>query len=285
MKKLVFGLLVILLLLLAGLMYLRGNESLPEQPTTQPTTQPITQPTTQPTAPPTTPPTTAPTVPAAPEANPYGPEDFALQNGYMVCTAADSMLGIDVSAYQQDIDWQAVRAAGVEFVMLRVGFRGYGSTGSLNADSAFLSHYAGAREAGLKIGAYFFSQAITAEEAAEEAAFALSLVDGLTLELPIAYDWEYIRETARTGNMDAAGVTDCAIAFCEAIRQAGYTPMLYSSEGQSYLELERLGAYPLWAACYGEMTYPWKLQLWQYTNTGTVAGIAGNVDLNVLLKN
>ncbi len=227
--------------------------------------------------------TVPPTQPALRE-NPYGMEDFSMRDGYLTCAKGESLLGVDVSAYQKDIDWTAVKNAGVEFVMLRVGFRGYGSSGSLNRDAAAQDHYLGAKAAGLKVGVYFFSQAVSVEEAREEAAFALSLLDGWQLDLPVAFDWEYISETARTAGTDARTVTDCAIAFCETVEAAGYSPMVYISQEQDRLILEELARYPLWAAWYSEeTTYPWKTAFWQYTNTGSVPGIPGNADINLWL--
>lgn len=164
-----------------------------------------------------------------------------------------------------------------------MGFRGYGSTGSLNADPLFDSHYAGASAAGLQTGVYFFSQAVTPEEAVEEANYVLSLLDGRAVQA-VAFDWEYISPTARTANTDARTVTDCAIAFCETIRHAGLTPMIYLSPAQDRLILEELGQYLLWGAHYdGFMDCAYRLDCWQYTNTGTVPGVSGKVDINLWL--
>lgn len=248
--------------LLLGLLLLMGNG--PEPPATEPPTLPPKEPTLAP--------------------NPYGPEDFELdEDGYLTCSAGLSVMGIDVSGYQGDIDWTQVRSAGVEFVMIRLGYRGY-TQGALEADSRAAEYYAGAKAAGLKVGAYFFSQAVSVEEALEEAAFCMDLVRDWTLEMPLVYDWEYISQEARTADVDRRLLTDCTLAFCGAVEQAGYTPMVYFNiyQARDLLHLEELTAYRWWLALYdGEMTYPHRVDMWQYSCTGRVPGIDTDVDLNL----
>lgn len=218
-----------------------------------------------------------------PEANPYDAADFDYENGYLTCIAGESIMGIDVSEFQHQVDWNAVKEAGVEYVILRVGFRGY-STGAVKADARALANYQGAKAAGLKIGVYFFSQAITPEEARAEANFLLGFTEGWDLQMPVVYDWEYIKAEARTGKMDARTLTDCTIAFCETIRAAGHTPMVYfnKNQGEKLLYLEELTDYPFWLAWYSdEMDYPYYVEMWQYTNKGEVPGIKGDVDVNI----
>ena len=225
------------------------------------------------------------TVEPEPEANIYGPEDFAFEGDYLTCIAGESMLGIDVSAHQKEIDWTQVAEAGIEFVMVRLGYRGYG-TGTLHADDYGQANLQGARDAGLLVGAYFYSQAVSAEEAEEEAAFALALLGDFELDFPLAFDWEYVSEDARTGLADSRLVTDCALAFCEAIKAAGVQPMVYFNPywGDTYFELVELEAYPFWLAMYREeMNYPYRVEMWQYTSKGSVPGINGNVDINLYL--
>lgn len=233
---------------------------------------------------PTEPPQTLPPKEPTLAPNPYGPEDFTYgEDGYLTCSAGLSVMGIDVSSYQGDIDWAQVRSAGVEFVMIRLGYRGY-TQGSLMADDRAAEYYAGARSAGLKVGAYFFSQAVTVEEALEEAEFCLDLVRDWVLEMPLVYDWEYIDEEARTADVDRRLLTDCTLAFCGAVEQAGYAPMVYFNtyQARDLLHLEELTAYRWWLALYsGEMTYPHRVDMWQYSCTGTVPGIATDVDLNL----
>ena len=227
---------------------------------------------------------TEPTLPP-PEANPYGPVDFQYDGRYLTCLAGESRLGIDVSAHQQEIDWEQVAQAGIEFVMLRVGYRGYES-GDLVQDAFAQSNYAGAKAAGLEVGVYFFSQAVTAEEAVEEAGFLLDAISEWDVTLPVVYDWEYIGWDARTGDADKRTVTDCTIAFCETVKAAGYAPMVYFNrhQAQDFLHLEELTDYPFWLALYSDrMTYPYRVQMWQYTQTGKVPGIDGDVDINLWL--
>ena len=218
-----------------------------------------------------------------PESNPYGPEDFQYKDGYLTCLAGKSVLGIDVSAHQYNIDWEAVAAAGVEFVMIRAGFRGL-TWGMLEEDAYAQINYAGAKKAGLKVGAYFFSQATSEEEALEEARFLLDVISHWELDLPVVYDWEYGGSHTRTKNADSRTVTDCAIAFCKRISLAGYEPMVYFNphHAENYLHLEELTDYPFWLAFYTDnMSFPYKMDMWQYTSTGSVPGIEGNVDINL----
>ena len=240
-------------------------------------TPPETQPTSVATEPPTLPP---------PESNPYGPEDFAYDGDYLTCLASPSKMGIDVSAYQKDIDWEAVAQSGVTFVMIRVGYRGYES-GNITEDAYAKKNYEGARAAGLQVGVYFFSQAVSVEEAQEEAEFVLRYIRDWEVSLPVVFDWEYVREDARTGQADKRLVTDCTIAFCEAVRKAGYGTMVYFNRHQAmdFLHLEELTEYPFWLALYSDqMTYPYRVRMWQYTQTGSIPGIQGDVDINLWLS-
>ena len=226
--------------------------------------------------------TQAPTLPS-PAANPYTMFDFAYDEHYLTCTAGISTVGIDVSEWQSEVDWEAVKNSGVEFVMIRVGWRG-SERGVLTADTLAQSHYEGAKAAGLKVGAYFFAQAISVEEAKEEAAFALSLMEGWELDMPMVYDWEYIDERSRTAWVSARTLTDATKAFCEAVEAAGYSPMIYFSESQAShrLFLEELTDYQFWLALYLDgLDYPYRVDMWQYTCTGSVPGITGDVDINL----
>lgn len=218
-----------------------------------------------------------------PPANPYSLFDFAPDGDYVTCTAGPCTLGIDVSEWQPEVDWQAVKEAGVEFVIIRVGYRGM-EQGILSSDSCAQSHYNGAKAAGLKVGCYFFSQAISVTEALEEAEFALSLTDGWELDLPMVYDWEYVNDTARTANVSQRTLTDATKVFCERIRIAGRTPMVYFNTNQSFqrLFLSELTEYDFWLAQYqSAMNYPYKVDMWQFSCSGSVPGIEGDVDLNL----
>ena len=146
------------------------------------------------------------------------------------------------------------------------------------------ANYAGASAAGVAVGGYFFSQSISVEEAIEEANYVLSIIDGWDVQMPIVYDWEYIDETSRTGNVDARTLTDCTKAFCDTIEAAGYEAMIYFNENQSHKQmyLEELTDYKFWLAQYStNLDYPYQIDMWQYSDQGTVPGIAGNVDLNL----
>lgn len=229
--------------------------------------------------------TTAPT--DAPEptlpVNPYGSTDFQYDGDYLTCTAGKSVLGVDVSEFQQDIDWAAVKAAGVEFAMIRLGYRGY-LEGQLYTDSRALENMEGAKAAGLDTGAYFFSQAVTEAEAREEARFCLELLDGMSLEMPIVFDWEFMHLEARTDDIDPQTLTSLTKAFCQTVEEAGYRAMVYFNLNQSthFLNLLELQEYPFWLAMYSDrMTYPHKIDMWQYSYTGRVPGIPTDVDLNL----
>lgn len=195
----------------------------------------------------------------------------------------DAVLGIDVSEHQKNVDWEQVKAAGVDFVMIRIGYRGY-TEGRLYMDSYFAQHYRGARDAGLDVGVYFFSQAITPAEARMEARLLLALLNWRELEMGIAYDWEFVSGDARTGNMDGQTMTDCAMAFCDIIAAAGHTPLVYFNQYQAdnYYDLDELSGYDFWLAQYAdELDFPLPVKMWQYTAEGTVPGINVPVDMNL----
>lgn len=227
---------------------------------------------------------TEPTLPP-PEANPYEPIDFDTdeETGEITLTSGNAVKGIDVSVWQGSIDWTQVKESGVEFVIIRVGGRGM-DEGTLYTDDNAQSYYEGATAAGLKVGAYIFSQAVTVEEAVEEAEFVLDAVKDWDIQMPLVFDWEYMGSDVRTGKMDSRTLTDMAKAFCDTIREAGYEPMIYFGRSQSedMMKLEELTDYPFWLAMYSTiMDYPYKINMWQYTDQGTVPGINGNVDLNL----
>ena len=216
--------------------------------------------------------------------SPYTAGDYRYEGAYLTCTAGSTVLGIDVSSHQGVIDWQQVASAGIEFAIIRLGNRGYNS-GTLNADAYAQENLRGAKQAGLKVGAYFFSQAISVAEAREEAAFALNVLKGVALDLPLVFDWEYVNEEARTANVDARTLTDMTKAFCRDVELMGQKSMVYfnSSQARDLLQLQELQEYPWWLAMYDiTMEFPCKVDLWQYTNTGSVPGIEGNVDINLM---
>ena len=226
------------------------------------------------------------TLPPPPE-NPYGPVDFMVEESTqeVIFLSGDAVKGIDVSTWQGNIDWQQVKDSGVEFVIIRVGGRGT-DAGTLYEDDMAQTYYEGAKAVGLKVGAYFFSQSITEEEAVEEAEYTLEMIRNWDVDMPIVYDWEYIGSGARTAIMSARLLTDMVKAFCNTIRDAGYEPMVYFGRSHStdLLILSELVEYKFWLAMYNPiMDYPYKIDMWQYTETGSVPGIAGNVDVNLWL--
>lgn len=216
--------------------------------------------------------------------NPYGPPDFAVVDGYVTCTAGPTRLGLDVSEYQEEIDWERVRAEGFDFVFIRIGYRGY-SVGDIFPDDRARENLAGARAAGFDVGVYFYAQAISTEEAKEEAAWCLDFLAGESLDLPVVYDWEYVSADARTGQMDKAALTECVKTFCEAIEAGGYQSMVYFNPhvASDLMDLEQLAEYPFWLAQYrDQMDFPWRVDIWQYTETGKVPGIEGDVDIDLM---
>ncbi|MDR2545929.1 MAG: glycoside hydrolase family 25 protein [Lachnospiraceae bacterium] len=195
-----------------------------------------------------------------------------------------SRKGIDVSRYQLDIDWEKVAADGVEFAIIRLGFRG-SSEGGLFIDPYYEANIEGALANGIDVGVYFFTQALNVEEAIEEAEFVLLHIGEYDLAYPVVIDIEMI-ETAnpRTRNMTQDEWTEVAIAFCEHIIAAGYTPMIYGNlrSFMLMLDISRLEAYERWFAFFRTPIYfPYQHSIWQYTDRGQVDGIEGPVDLNI----
>lgn len=217
--------------------------------------------------------------------NPYGTEDFAMKDGYLTCLTGEAWLGVDVSHHQGKISWDEVAASGIRFAMIRVGHRSV-SDGLVRADRYWEDNFSGAREAGLPIGVYFYSQAISVEEAKEEAAFVLEQLNGARLEFPVVFDWEIYSEDGRNANMSPELVNACAMAFCQEIERAGYQPMVYFNLDLANrfwdLEAFQQSGYPFWLAMYrNTMDCPYRVNMWQYTENGTVAGIDALVDLNL----
>lgn len=196
-----------------------------------------------------------------------------------------SAIGIDVSSNQGEIDWAAVSESPVEFAMIRCGRRG-STEGNLYADAYFYQNADGAQSAGIPFGVYFFSQAITADEAREEADYVLNLIKGMDVSYPVAFD----HETVGSADSRAAGLTDdelaqIALAFCSRIQEAGYETWIYGNQHDlSWLDLSGLDS-EVWYAEYGvtRPTAEYNALLWQYSNEGSVPGIDAPADLNILL--
>lgn len=217
-----------------------------------------------------------------------------LSNGflaYMQDGQVMSEAGVDVSEYDGQIDWAQVKASGAQFAMVRLGNRGY-TLGSISLDSYFLANLSGASSAGLKVGAYFFSQAISAAEAREEARFVVDTLaaTGVALSYPVVFDEEPITngDAARTDGMTDEQYTANALAFCQEVEAAGYTPMVYGNQHDlARLDLAgSLASYEVWYAEYGvsRPTGQVDFSMWQYSSSGTVGGFSssnGQVDLNI----
>ena len=190
-----------------------------------------------------------------------------------------------MSTFQGNIDWNAVRADGIDFAIIRLGFRGYGAEGSMNLDAKFEQNIKGATEAGIKVGVYFFSQAITEEEAREEAAFVLEHLNGRPLQYPVVFDWEAIGSSeARTNGLSADMLGKCANAFCSTIQAAGYQTMIYMNPYVAYIKYDMRDVmnYDVWFARYEDLPkFHYDFKMWQYTEKGSVAGISGKVDRNI----
>lgn len=195
-----------------------------------------------------------------------------------------STIAIDVSEFQTDINWAAVREAGVRVVMIRVGYRGYGS-GKLVEDAKFREYVENALSENLRVGVYFYTQGINMEEGVEEARFVLDIIKDYNITCPVAIDTEALYvDDARTNDLDNTARTDVVVGFCDTVKEAGYTPMIYTNRNWlvQMLDVTRLGGYKIWYAHYtNQPDLPYEYVGWQYTDSGTLNGISGNVDLNV----
>lgn len=220
--------------------------------------------------------------------------DYALENlniledgevQYMQDGQVVSHKGIDVSKHQGNIDWAKVAADGVEFAFIRVGLRGYGTEGKLVEDEYFEQNIKGALQAGIKVGVYFYSQAITDAELLEEANLVLEKVKPYNIELPIVYDVEKV--SGGKGRANALSVeerTRLTALFCQTVQDAGYKPMIYHNMemGTLMLDLGQLEQYDKWFAYYNDdLYYPYAYKVWQYSEKGAVDGINEEVDLNI----
>lgn len=195
--------------------------------------------------------------------------------------------GIDVSKYQSGINWNKIKKAGVSFVIIRIGYRGYGASGTLVKDPMFEEHFTNARNAGLKVGVYFFTQATTEDEAREEAQGCNWALNGRTLDYPIFYDTEASTAPNGTGRADGLGVEDrtkCAIAFCEEVKALGYQPGVYASTTwfRKRINYDTLRSrYTIWNAHYGVSSSPIGCDMWQGTEKARIDGYSGELDANI----
>ena len=219
--------------------------------------------------------------------NPLTAEDFAAE-GPVRYLGRDyrALRGIDVSEHQREIDWGQAARSGLDFACIRLGRRGY-TEGGLFEDPWFERNMAGAAANGLKTGVYFFSQAVNVAEAIEEANFVLERIRDYRIDLPVIYDWEWVEaENARTAELSVQTRTDCAVAFCETIRRAGYEPGVYFNRKLGYYgyDLTRLTDYVFWFSL-PESPFPnfyYACDMWQYSFTERVPGIEGPTDMNLM---
>ena len=194
-----------------------------------------------------------------------------------------AVFGIDVSKWQGDIDWQKVKESGVEFVIIRAGYRG-SVTGALVEDPMFKEYLDGATAAGIPIGVYFFSQAVSEVEAVEEASMIVSLIDGYDIKYPIFLDSEGAGGSGRADLLSTDERTTICKAFCETINSAGYHGGVYASRNwfNNRLNASELEDYIIWDAEYvGTPGYAGRYDMWQYTSSGNIAGINTRVDLDI----
>ena len=268
---------------------------------------PTAQPTEAPTPAPTPVPTPAPT-PVPP--SPWGWRDYEGQRYYLLSGSSvltglhliegklhyfneyghhARTLGIDVSYHNKGINWEAVRAQGVDFAIIRLGYRGW-ETGLLHEDECFRQNLRGAKDAGLKVGVYLYSTAVNVPEAEEEAAFILTQLNGFPLDLPVYLDTEQSGEYpwGRADRLDKARRYEVITSFCRAIRDGGYAVGVYS--GQNYLKnhvaFHTFSQYPIWLASYTRYNrlpdFPYHYDMWQFTDRAVVAGVRGLVDMSAV---
>ena len=221
--------------------------------------------------------------------NMYEEECFYREDGRVIYDGEGYKFrhGVDVSYYQENIDWEKVKADGMEFAIIRIGYRGYGGAGTLNLDGNFEQNIQGAQKAGLDVGVYFFAQAVNEQEAIEEAEFVLQYLKDYELEMPVVYDPETVLESgARTTGVSREQFTKNAKAFCDTVEKAGYESMIYCKMlWQAFeLDMSELTDYRIWYADYERHPQtPYHFEMWQYTQEGSVDGINGDVDINIQL--
>jgi len=219
--------------------------------------------------------------------SPYDWDCLVYEDGrfsYMKDWVPASLTGIDVSEHQGAIDWYAVATDGIDFAIIRLGNRGY-TEGDTYLDSYFYANLEGARNAGLRVGVYFFSQAINEQEAIEEADIVIRALEGIPIDYPVFFDHEPIdSERGRANHLSDEQLTKNARAFCERIEAAGFVPMLYGNKKViGRMDSELRDRYGVWFAEYDAMipNAHFDFIIWQYSSSGSVAGINTRVDMNI----
>ncbi|MGI6590685.1 MAG: glycoside hydrolase family 25 protein [Eggerthellaceae bacterium] len=212
-------------------------------------------------------------------------ESFNGYKYYLTDKKVTSLMGIDVSDHQGKVNWSKAHASGIDFAFIRIGYRGY-TEGKISADERYETNIKKAKAAGMKVGVYFFSQATTEDEAREEAAYVIDKLNGTDIDYPVVYDLETdVNDDARTKDLSSDQITANALAFCKAIEEAGYTPMVYLNKNAALyqFDLSQLQSYPLWYAEYSDTpSLGFDFAIWQYTAEGSAFGVKGNVDLDIL---
>lgn len=216
--------------------------------------------------------------------NSLKPEDFQVSAGFPVYSGGDfdTKVGVDVSEHQWEVDWQAA-AQVIDFAYIRLGYRGY-TEGGLFLDPWYEKNITGAAAAGLDTGVYFFSQATNVSEAIEEAKYVIEHLRGFRINMPVIFDWEHVEEEARTDGMSEQAMTECALAFCKTIENAGYDAGVYFNRKLGYhgFDLSRLTDFSFWVSVPGEYPdYYYACEFWQCSFTASVPGISGEADLNM----
>ncbi|MGL5260214.1 MAG: GH25 family lysozyme [Lachnospiraceae bacterium] len=202
-------------------------------------------------------------------------------DGSQVILSSTGTLGIDVSKWNAKINWTAVKNSGISYVIIRCGYRGY-TTGAMIEDPTFKTNIQGAIAAGLKVGVYFFSQAVNEVEAVEEASMTISLIKNYKISYPVFLDVE--TSGGRGDHIDSATRTKVVNAYCQTIQNAGYVAGVYANKSwlETKMNASALSGYKIWLAQYNtQVTYKGKYDMWQYSHTGKVDGISGNVDMNL----
>lgn len=227
-----------------------------------------------------------------PTAN-YKPDDFTERKGVVTYDGGDAAVGINVSQKSGDIDWAQVADSGVEYAMIRTGYREYGR-GRILADENFEANIKGALDAGLPVGVYFYSKAVTDAEAEEEASFVLEKIRGYNVTYPVAFYWVYdtkedgsLNEKSRTKQCNGAQVTGFINTFCKKVKAAGFNASYYCDKAMGYekLDLSKLSGYDMWyTESRSAPSFYYAYTMWQYTKEATVPGIENAVPISLALK-
>lgn len=195
-----------------------------------------------------------------------------------------SHLGVNLNRNSGDVNFEKLKSAGAEFVMVRMGARGY-QNGQITMDDKFATYVQQAREAGLEVGLTFYSQAVTKEEAVEEANVVLSSISANSITYPIVFDMETVsNDTSRIDTLSKMTLTSIADSFCKTIKEAGYSPMIY---GNKYwllrkIDLTKLGSYDIWLSQEEDIPdYPYRFSMWEYTREGLIDGVSGDASLSI----